>query len=280
MTVEEWLGKDNTLGIDIWHRKYQKNNETFDDWLDRVSDGNKNIRELIKQKKFMAGGRVCSNIGIDNEGSLFNCYSHGFVNDDYNDIMQTAKNIGVTFKAQGGQGLSLSKLRPKGAPIGKDYYSDGIIPFMKIYNEVTEGTSQGGARKGALMISLDAWHKEALNFITIKSQDGLIEKANLSLEIDNEFMQAVKKYYDTGEEVIVHKVNDYSGHIIEYDVKPIEVFKALVDNCYDWGDPACLFVDKFRNYNIMQYDDEYNIETCNPCGKMLAAVKLRKIGEA
>ena len=59
---------------------------------------------------------------------------------------------------------------------------------MKIYNEVTAGTSQGGSRKGALMLSIDARHKEALNFIKIKSEDGMIEKANLSLEIDDEFI--------------------------------------------------------------------------------------------
>ena len=75
---------------------------------------------------------------------MSNCYSRGFIEDDYNDIIQTAVDIGKTFKAQGGQGLSLSKLRPKGTPIGDNYESDGIVPFMKIYNEVTQGTSQGG----------------------------------------------------------------------------------------------------------------------------------------
>ena len=135
---------------------------------------------------------------------------------------------------------------------------------MKIYNEVTAGTSQGGSRKGALMISLDIRHAEAANFITVKSQDGVIEKANLSLEIDDEFMEAVEKYYETGEVVTLHEKRDYSGHIVKYDVVPIEIFKLLVDNSYDWGDPACLFTNRFRNYNIMEFDDDYQIETSNP----------------
>lgn len=197
--------------------------------------------------------------------SVHNCYSRGYIEDDYKDIMQAAVDIGLTFKSQGGQGLSLSKLRPKGAPIGKEYTSDGIVPFMKIYNEVTAGTSQGGSRKGALMISIDARHKEALTFIHIKSQEGLIEKANLSLEIDDEFMEAVLAYYETGEKIVLHEKRNYSGHIVEYDVTPIEVFEALVDNCYDWADPAALFVNRFRNYNLMQYDNDYQIETSNPC---------------
>lgn len=267
MTVNEWLGKNNTIGLDIWKNKYQWNNETFDEWLDRVSGGDNELRELIAERKIMLGGRTLANRGTDNKASFFNCYSSGYVEDDYNNIMETAKNIGLTFKAQGGQGISLTKLRPKGAPIGKEYTSDGIVPFMKIFNEVTAGTSQGGARKGALMLSIDARHKEAETFIRIKSQEGLIEKANLSLEIDDTFMNAVKKYYETGEIITLHEKRNYSGHIVEYDVVPIEIFKALVDNCYDWADPAALFVNRFRNYNLMEFDDDYQIETSNPCGE-------------
>lgn len=266
MTVQDWLGADNQLGIDIWERKYRHDGESFPEWLHRVSGGDEDVKRLIIEKKFLFGGRTMANRGTDTASSYFNCYSRGFVEDSYKDIMQAAVDIGLTFKAQGGQGISLSKLRPKGAPIGKEYSSDGIVPFMKIYNEVTAGTSQGGARKGALMMSIDARHKEAETFIKIKSQEGLIEKANLSLEIDDEFMKAVEKYFDTGERVTFHEKRNYSGHIVEYDVVPIDVFMALVDNCYDWADPAALFTNRLRNYNLMQYDDDYVIETTNPCG--------------
>lgn len=267
MTVKDWLGENNQLGQDIWQRKYRHNNESFEEWLDRVSAGDNELRKLIIEKKFLMGGRTLTNRGLNNTGSLFNCYSRGYIEDDYYDIMDAAKDIGITFKAQGGQGISLTKLRPKGTPIKTEYYSDGIVPFMKIFNEVTAGTSQGGARKGALMLSIDARHKEAETFIKIKSKEGEIEKANLSLELDDEFMRAVEKYYDTGEVVTLHEKRNYSGHEIEYDVTPIEIFKMLVDNCYDWADPACLFTNKFRNYNLMQFDEDYEIETCNPCGE-------------
>lgn len=267
MTVKDWLGENNQLGQDIWQRKYRHNNESFEEWLDRVSAGDNELRKLIIEKKFLMGGRTLANRGLNNTGSLFNCYSRGYIEDDYYDIMDAAKDIGITFKAQGGQGISLTKLRPKGTPIKTEYDSDGIVPFMKIFNEVTAGTSQGGARKGALMLSIDARHKEAETFIKIKSKEGEIEKANLSLELDDEFMRAVEKYYDTGEVVTLHEKRNYSGHEIEYDVTPIEIFKMLVDNCYDWADPACLFTNKFRNYNLMQFDEDYEIETCNPCGE-------------
>ena len=265
MTIQEWLG-DYQLGIDIWNKKYRYNNETFEEWIDRISSGDEELKQLILEKKFLFGGRVMANRNTKNKGSYMNCYSRGFVEDSYDDIMRAAVDIGLTFKGQGGQGISLSKIRPKGSPIGEEYTSDGIIPFMKIYNEVTAGTSQGGARKGALMLSIDARHKEAEAFIKIKSQEGLIEKANLSLEIDDEFMRAVEDYYEKGITTVLHEKRNYSGHIIKYDVVPIKIFKLLVENCYDWADPAALFVDRFRNYNLMQYDDDYKIETCNPCG--------------
>ena len=267
MTVEQWLGPDNEIGAKIWHKKYQHKDETFEQWLERVSGGRKELADLIAEKKFLFGGRTLANRGLDTEGSYFNCYSRGFVHDDYKDIMQAMVDIGLTFKRQGGQGISLSQLRPKGAPIKSECTSDGIVPFMKMYNEVTVGTSQGGSRKGALMLSIDALHKEADTFIGIKSEQGAIEGANLSLEIDDEFMQAVEKYYTKNETVVLHIKKNYSGHEIEYDVTPIEVFKHLVDNSYDWGDPACLFVNRFRNYNLMQFDDDYQIETSNPCGE-------------
>lgn len=267
MDWKEWLGEDHEIGLDIANRKYRHENESLYEFVRRACNDNEALMNLYFKKQALLGGRVNANRGLDTGGSYMNCYSRGFVLDDYKDIMQVAMDIGITFKGQGGQGVSMSMLRPKGSPIGKAYNSDGIIPFMKLFNEVTDATSQGGARKGALLISIDARHKEVMNFIKVKSELGIIDKANLSLEIDDEFMEAVQKYYDTGEVVVLHEKRNYSGHEIDYDVTPIEVFKALCENCYDWGDPAALYVNRFRNYNIMEHIDRYKIETCNPCGE-------------
>ena len=77
MNVQEWLGKDNKLGQDIWNKKYRYNNESFDEWLDRVSGSDKELRQLILEKKFLFGGRILSNRGLDKKGekvTLSNCY--------------------------------------------------------------------------------------------------------------------------------------------------------------------------------------------------------------
>lgn len=271
MTVEEWLGKDNALGQDIWEKKYRYNNETFDEWLDRVSGGDEELRQLIKERKFLFGGRTLSNRGTKKQGSFSNCYSRGFVEDDLDDIMQANTDIATTFKAQGGQGISLSKLRPKGCGINHGQFkSDGIVPFMEIYNTTTESISQGGSRKGALILSLDIWHKEAPEFITIKTETGRIQKANLSLEIDDEFMKCVKKYYETGEVITKTIGRTYGeGEYVEYEVTPIKLYKKMMEAAYDWAEPGCIFTNRFRNYNLMQYCDDYQVETANPCGNVV-----------
>lgn len=269
MTIEEWLGEDNILGIDIWKNKYRENNESFDEWLDRVSGGDYELKMLILEQKFLFGGRTLSNRGTNKKGSFSNCYSRGFVEDNLEDLMQANTDIAKTFKAQGGQGISLSKIRPKGCDInGGQFKSDGIIPFMEIYNRTTQSISQGGSRKGALIMSLDIWHKEAEDFIKIKSENAeRINKANLSLEIDDKFMECVHDYYAHGLERVIKIEKEYEGNKIEYEVTPIKLYKLMMQKAYDWAEPGCIFTDRFRNYNLMQFCDDYQIETCNPCGE-------------
>ena len=265
--LKEWLGEDNVIGRDIWERKYRHGDETLDEWFERVSGGDVKLKDLISQRKFLFGGRTLANRGIEGSGNYFNCFSLGFIDDDYVAIMDALKEVGITFKTQGGQGVSMSKLRPKGAPIGEHYESDGIMPFIEMLNCVTQGTSQGGSRKGALMISLDATHKEVMDFINIKTDVDAITKANLSLEINDDFMEAVEKYYENGERVVLHIKKTYSGHTIEYDITPIDVYKRMMEVVWDYGEPGCIFTERFRNYNFLEYDDRYKVETSNPCGE-------------
>ena len=61
MNVKEWLGENNTLGIDIWNRKYRYEEESFDQWVDRVSGNNKKVGQLIKDKNLQLGARKSTN---------------------------------------------------------------------------------------------------------------------------------------------------------------------------------------------------------------------------
>lgn len=265
-TVEEWLGKDNKLGQDIF-KKYTQDEEDFTQWLDRLTQGNENLARLITEKKVLFAGRTLANLNTNNDASVSNCYTYGRVGDSIPDIMQAAYDIALTFKSQGGQGLSLSNIRPQGCKIHGGYETDGIVPFMKIYNTVTEAIRQGGSRKGALLMSIDAWHKDAETFITIKNQQGMIEKANLSLEIDDEFMEYVEKDIANGTETKVNRTFKYNSGSITYEVIPVRLFRTMCQNAYDWGEPGVLFMNRLRDYNLMQYDSEYQIDSTNPCGE-------------
>lgn len=274
MTEQEWLG-NNQLSLDIWHKKYQNNNESFEDWLDRVSNKNPKIKDLILAKKFIFGGRTLANRGTNN-GSYSNCYSIGYVPDSLEEILDVNTKIALTFKAQGGQGLSLSLIRPEGTSIAGKFKSDGIVPFMEMFNTTTASISQGSHRRGALLMSLDIWHKEAKKFITIKSDLKKINNANLSLEIDDTFMRDVKAYYTEGKTIKRTITREYNGNIITYEVVPIELFKLLCYHAFKYAEPGILYVNRMRNYNLMQHHSQYKVETCNPCQPAYATVLTQK----
>ena len=117
------------------------------------------------------------------------------------------------------------------------------------------------------MMSIDIWHKEAKEFITIKSDLKKINNANLSLEIDNDFMSDVIEYYKTGEIIKRTIRRVYGYNIIEYEVTPIKLYKLLCEHALKYAEPGILYVNRMRHYNLMQFHPEYRIETCNPCSE-------------
>ena len=168
MTVEQWLGKDNLLGIDIWMRKYRKNEESFDEWLDRVSGNNEAIKALIIEKKFIPGGRILSNRGItDTRVTYSNCYVITPPEDNIESIFESRKKLARTYSYGGGCGIDLSKLAPAGAAINNAAkHTSGAVSFMELYNLTTRLIGQNG-RRGALMMSMDIEHPDVLDFIKI-----------------------------------------------------------------------------------------------------------------
>lgn len=118
MDLETWLGEDNQLGIDIWKRKYCFEEESFDQWLDRISAGDEKIAQLIQDKKFLFGGRILANRGLENHNrkiTLSNCYVVAPPQDNLEDIFDTAKKLARTYSYGGGCGVDMSGLSPRGA---------------------------------------------------------------------------------------------------------------------------------------------------------------------
>lgn len=101
MTVEKWLG-NNQLSLDIWHKKYQDNNESFDAWLNRVSNGSEDIKNLILAKKFLFGGRILASRGIkDRKVTYSNCYVISPPDDSIESIFETGSRLARTYSYGG-----------------------------------------------------------------------------------------------------------------------------------------------------------------------------------
>ena len=120
MELQQWLGEDNQLGIDIWNKKYCHDGESFDHWLTRICNGDQELIELVKEKKFLFGGRILANRGLHKSGlkvTLSNCYVVSPPEDSIESIFETASKLARTFSYGGGVGIDLSKLAPRGAKI-------------------------------------------------------------------------------------------------------------------------------------------------------------------
>ena len=168
----------------------------FDAWLDRVSGGDEQVRELIKEQKFLFGGRILANRGLENKGkkiTLSNCYVVEPPEDSIESIFDRAGKLARTYSYGGGCGIDISKLSPKGAHINNAAkQTSGSISFMTLYSLVTELIGQNG-RRGALMISIDCSHPDVVDFIKLKTDLDKVTKANISVRISGDFMEAVKR---------------------------------------------------------------------------------------
>jgi ribonucleoside-diphosphate reductase alpha chain len=144
----EWL-QQNDLSYKIWENKYRHNNESFNEWLTRVSGKDEELKQLIKEKKFLFGGRILANRGLtDAKLTLSNCYVITPPEDNLESIFECASKLARTFSYGGGCGIDLSKLRPNGAKThNASKTSTGPISFMDIFSQVTGTISQQGRRK-------------------------------------------------------------------------------------------------------------------------------------
>ena len=264
MKIEDWLGEDNQLGIDIWHRKYQRNGETFDQWLDRVSINNQYIRNLIVQKKFLPAGRILSNRGIEDEKcSLSNCYVITPPEDSIESIYKTCSKLARTYSYGGGCGIDISNLAPEGAKVhNQAKATSGAVSFMDTFSQVTQQIGQNG-RRGALMISISDTHPDLEKFITIKSDLNKVNYANISVRISDAFMKAVQE--DKDWELKFERKE--TGEVISKTVKAKELFRKLCEQNWNYAEPGMLFWDRINNYNLLSNTKSFKYAGVNPCAE-------------
>ena len=265
MNERDWLGVENQLAIDIWNKKYKYENETFEEWLDRVSGKNEDLKRLIREKKFLFGGRILANRGLQNYGkkvTYSNCYVLALEEDSIEAIYQTCSDLARTFSYGGGVGIDISPLRAKGMAVhNAAKTTTGAVSFMNTFSNVSEVIGQNG-RRGALMLSIDCHHPDLEEFINIKTDLNAVTKANISVRITDDFMEAVVNDLDWE---LVFETED--GDKLSKVVKAKDLFKLLAKNNWDYAEPGILFWDNIEKFNIMSKDPSFKYAGVNPCAE-------------
>ena len=252
--------------MDIWTRKYCNEGEDFEAWVQRISGGNEEIGKYIKEKKFLFGGRILSNRGLNKQGrkvTYSNCYVIEPPEDNIESIFDCAKKLARTYSYGGGCGIDISKLSPRGAKINNAAKeTSGAVSFMELYSLVTGLIGQNG-RRGALMISIDCSHPDVPEFIELKTDLEKITKANISVRVHEDFMEAVKK----NAEYTLHYTRETTGEVIEKKVNARELFRRITETNWDYAEPGALFWDRITSWNLLSNTKEFSYAGVNPCAE-------------
>lgn len=258
---EGWEMTD--LQKDIYEQKYRYKKETFDEFLYRVSDGDTEIKKAIRDKEFIPAGRILAGMGLYKDGrkvTLSNCYVLPKVEDSIEDIFDTAKYLARTYSYGGGVGMNISKLRPKGAKVNNAAKTTtGAVSFMDLYSLVTELIGQQG-RRGALMLNIDVSHPDIEEFIEIKTDLDKVTGANISVNVNDEFMKAVRDDEDYDLEFTV----EATGEKIVKTVNARKLMRRLSETNHNFAEPGILYQDRINSWHLMSEDDEFEFAGVNP----------------
>ncbi|MDR3236634.1 MAG: adenosylcobalamin-dependent ribonucleoside-diphosphate reductase [Prevotellaceae bacterium] len=230
----------------------------------------KEIMELLKDFKYVIPqGGPMTGIGNSQQiASLSNCFVIGYQQeaDSYGGIMRVDEEQVQLMKRRGGVGHDLSHIRPGGSPVlNSALTSTGVVPFMERYSNSTREVAQDG-RRGALMLSISIKHPDAEHFIDAKMSQGKVTGANVSVKIDDEFMQCVlsKKPY-VQQYPIKSKNPKYKKEI---DAQAL--WKKIIHNAWRSAEPGILFWDTIIRESVADcYADKgYRTVSTNPCGEI------------
>ena len=226
--------------------------------------------ELFDHFRFIIPqGSPMTGIGNDFQiASLSNCFVVGVEGnaDSYGAVIRIDEEQVQLMKRRGGVGHDLSHIRPKGSPVRNSALtSTGRVPFMERYSNSTREVAQDG-RRGALMMSVSIKHPDAESFIDAKMTEGRVTGANVSVKIDDEFMEAVvsgamyhQQYPIAGDDPMVTKLIDARS-----------LWKKIIHNAWKSAEPGVLFWDTILRESVPDSYADLGFRTVstNPCGEI------------
>ena len=214
-------------------------------------------------------GSPMTGIGNNHQvASLSNCFVIGLDGnaDSYGAIMRIDEEQVQLMKRRGGVGHDLSHLRPKGSPVNNSALtSTGLVPFMERYSNSTREVAQDG-RRGALMLSVSIKHPDSEAFIDAKMTEGKVTGANVSVKLDDEFMQAAVDDKPYTQQFPVNSDNPS----VKKEISASALWKKIVHNAWKSAEPGVLFWDTVLRESIPDCYADLGFRTVstNPCGEI------------
>ncbi|WP_214629109.1 adenosylcobalamin-dependent ribonucleoside-diphosphate reductase [Paenibacillus agaridevorans] len=261
------------------------------------------FRDALQDWKLVPGGRIMAGAGASDELTLFNCYVVPSPKDSRGGIMTTLGDMTEIMARGGGVGMNLSSLRPRRAVVaGVNGSSSGSVSWGGLFSYATGLIEQGGSRRGALMIMLNDWHPDLLEFITVKQKMGEVTNANLSVCVSDAFMDAVKRdlewelvFPDTKEtgydelwDGDLAKWRELGKRVVTYRKLPArEIWHVMMESAWRSAEPGVVFMERYNKQSNSWYFNP--IVSTNPCGEQglpgwgvcnLSAVNLSQFYDA
>lgn len=249
------------------------------------------IYELFKDfKHIIPQGSIMESLGTNKIASLSNCWVIESPLDSYADIHRADGDLIFYYKRRGGVGLDISKLRPAGVATNNTAKSStGATSFMERFSNTTREVAMNG-RRGALMITMDIRHPDSLEFIKAKQDTSKITGANISIRLNDGFMQAVENdedyllrfpcnVYDNNDKSLkLLPTIDYNTLVeipesqsdgITYvkKIKAKEYWNEIIKAAHGSAEPGVMFWDNVIKYDPAAVYDRYKPISSNPCGE-------------
>ncbi|MGD9910292.1 MAG: adenosylcobalamin-dependent ribonucleoside-diphosphate reductase [Candidatus Izemoplasmatales bacterium] len=252
---------DNDERQDLILQKYLIKNETKKDFIKRISLGKPTLEKIFRKKEAIFGGRNLYAIGREGNITGSNCYVTEDPDDNLESIYKVDYQIARTYSYGGGQGMNLSKIRPKGAKVNNSSNTTpGVMVFAEKYSHTTLNTQQDN-RRGALMLVMNIDHPDIIDFITTKLDLNKINGANISIAITDAFMQAAK------DDKAWTMRFETPYEIIEKTVPARKLLELLGYAAHTMGDPGVMFIDHINDYHFLSEYPDVVFTATNPCGE-------------
>lgn len=235
---------------------------------------------VMKDFKFVPGGRILSGAGTGYQVTYFNCFVIPSPKDSREGILESLKQLVEIQSRSGGVGLNLSSLRPRGARVKKvNGTSSGPVTWAGLFSYATHDVvQQGGTRRGATMLMLWDWHPDVEEFITVKQDLAKINGANLSVCISDAFMDAVKK--DGDWDLVYPDIDDpkydpkWNGEIdvwkklggkvkVHKTIKARDLWNLICEAAWRSAEPGLHFLERSNKQSSTHYFER--LIATNPC---------------